>query len=71
MVAVLLLLTGGGYVGLTWSRAEEVCAEEVAFHADRAAPSSVDVAWSWRPLGVRCTWDDGSRTSLWWGMHDH
>jgi hypothetical protein len=71
MVVVLLLLTGGGYVGLTWSRAEEVCAEEVAFDADRAAPSSVDVAWSWRPLGVRCTGDDGSRTSLWWGMHDH
>jgi hypothetical protein len=71
MVAVLLLLTGGGYVGLTWSRAEQVCAEEVAFHADRAAPSTVEVAWSWRPLGIRCTWDDGSRTSLWWGGHDH
>ncbi|EYR65209.1 hypothetical protein N866_05960 [Actinotalea ferrariae CF5-4] len=71
MVVALLLLTSGAYVGVTWTRAHEVCAEEVAFHRDRAAPSVASVAWSWWPAGIRCTWDDGSRTSLWWGTHQH
>ncbi len=71
MVAVLLLLTTGGYLGVTWARAQEVCAEEVAVHRDQEdAPSTVDVDWSWHPVGIRCTWgDDGSWTSLWWGGH--
>lgn len=67
MAVVLLLLTAGGYVGMTWARAQEVCAEEVAERGGGTAASAVEVAWSWRPVGVRCSWDDGSRTSLWWG----
>jgi hypothetical protein len=67
MAGVLLLLTGGGYVGVTWSRAERACAQEVARDGGIEASSSVEVAWSWRPVGIRCTWDGGSRTSWWWG----
>lgn len=70
MVGVLLLLTGGGYVGVTWSRAEQACVQEVTDRGDVETPSAVDVAWSWNPPGIRCTWDGGARTSLWWGMAD-
>jgi hypothetical protein len=65
---LLLLLTGGAYLGVTWARAEEVCAQEAVESGDgRAAVGIVAVDWSWRPVGIRCSWDDGTRTSLWWG----
>lgn len=70
MIGVLLLLTGGGYVGVTWSRVEDVCTQELERARAGEPPSAVEVDWSWRPVGIRCTWDDGSRTSLWWGMGD-
>lgn len=65
MAGLLVLLTGGVYLEVTWTRAEDVCAQAVADGPGTVGTVAVD--WSWRPVGIRCSWDDGSRTSLWWG----
>jgi len=71
MTGLMLLVTGGVYLQVTWARAEEVCALEAA--EGRDGPGTADtrdtvaVEWSWSPVGIRCSWDEGTRTSLWWG----
>ena len=63
-VVVALLLGGAAYFRLAWDRADTYCGQEVAW-PDGA--SSLQLSWSWAPLGVRCSWDDGTtRVSPWW-----
>jgi len=63
-VVVALLLGGAAYFRLAWDRADTYCGQEVAW-PDGA--SSLKLSWSWAPLGVRCSWDDGTtRVSPWW-----
>ena len=59
----LLLVAAAVYLRMGYSRMEASCSSSDAFGQRTTA---VDYAWSWQPLGFRCSYSDGtSETSLW------
>jgi len=65
LVAVLGLMAvaAATYYRVGWSRMQAACS---ATPNDGQAWRQVEFAWSWRPVGFQCTYDNAlSRTSLW------
>jgi len=65
LVAVLGLMAvaAATYYRVGWSRMQAACS---ATPNDGQARRQVEFAWSWRPVGFQCTYDNAlSRTSLW------
>ncbi len=62
-VGLLLVVAGAAYFRVGWWRMETAC------NADPPGGpqwNSVELGWSWNPVGFQCTYDDGTqRTSLW------
>lgn len=63
LLVLALLVAMALYFRVGWWRMESACSLD---DADGSSHNSVSYGWSWRPLGFRCSYDNGkSETSLW------